>query len=238
MLSTVSTNPIMPAGPQHLPPLINPMGSHLQCSALPLDVFSKTTVNASGVKVLQEAGKVSAPTQNTLQTLRKHRPAEALLLSQMKQDQEPKPVIVSPSGSEIFSPPLISIGPFLDAVLNRLKMEDQTLLRLHLLLGTVRSSRWENILASQEWGLHPAQASAPATALLKDVQKSWPIITRVCDMSSTSFIIQDLSVVNAQRSALGMHSSGKGPRSHKCQVSKFHNDTHYPLLTATDSHFR
>jgi len=156
----------MSAGPQHLPPPIDPMGSHLQCSALLLDVFSKTTENASGVKskVLQEAGRVFTPAQNTPQTLHKRCPAEAFLLSETKQDQEPKPVVVSASGGEISLPPLISISPSLDAVLDHLKMEDQTLLRLHLLLGTMCSGHWESVLMSQEWGLHPDQASALATA--------------------------------------------------------------------------
>lgn len=203
----------MSAGPQHLPPPVDPMGSRLQCSALPLDVFSKTTENAIGVKskVLQEAGRVSALAQNTPQTLRKRRPAEAFLLSE-KQDQEPKPVVpvvVSPSGGEIFSPPLISIGPSSDAVLDHLKMEDQTLLRLHLLLGTVRSSRWESVLASQEWGLRPDQASTLATALLKDVQGSRDYTITVAKVRVLS-VYQELVDPFDNRNLLSLELFSKG----------------------------
>ncbi|KAG6379832.1 hypothetical protein JVT61DRAFT_10380 [Boletus reticuloceps] len=195
-----SGNPISPTGPQDLPPPDDPMSSHLQCSALLLDVFSTAAENASSVKskVLQDAGRVSALARNTpqtpsKQTLRKRRPADAFLLSKVKQDQEPKPVVVSPADSERILPPLISIGLSSDAVLDRLKMQDQTLLRLHHLLGTMHSSRWESVLASREWDLRPNQASALATALLKDVQGSpgYTItVAKVCVCMSGNMTLQ------------------------------------------------
>lgn len=70
---------------------------------------------------------------------------------------------------EKIAPPLISIGPCSDAVLDHIGWNDSSLPRLHNLLGTVRSSRWEITLAGPEWNLRPDQSAALATALLKDV---------------------------------------------------------------------
>lgn len=177
---TVSANPIMSIGLQHLPSPSDPMGSHLQCSTLPLNIFSKTTENASGAKskAIQEAGKISAAIQNTPQTpseqtLHRHHFVDTFLLSKMKQDQESMAIIMSPTSGEKNLPPLISISLSSDTV-----MEDQTLLWLHLLLGIVHSSYWEEgTLISQEWGLCPNQASTLTTVLLKDIQGSHNIIT-------------------------------------------------------------
>ena len=39
--------------------------------------------------------------------------------------------------------PIISLGPNTDTVLNRFDLSDQVIPRLHELVATVRSSRWE-----------------------------------------------------------------------------------------------
>jgi hypothetical protein len=69
-----------------------------------------------------------------------------------------------------FSPPLISIGPNTDAALDRFKLGDELLPKLRVLVGIVRSSRWESVLRSQKWDLNYEQASILANALLADLQ--------------------------------------------------------------------
>ena len=104
--------------------------------------------------------------------------------------------MVPPQGEKKL-PPLISIRPCSDTVLDRLRMEDQTLLWLHVLLGTVHSSHWETTLTSREWGLNASQASALATALLKDVQglRDYTItIIKVCSPSQIFLTLLTLSI--------------------------------------------
>lgn len=57
-----------------------------------------------------------------------------------------------------FTSPLISLGPHTDAVLDRFKMDNTILLRLHALVGSVRSSHWEAVLRSPKWDLMYEQA--------------------------------------------------------------------------------
>ncbi|KAI6016429.1 hypothetical protein PISMIDRAFT_117540 [Pisolithus microcarpus 441] len=96
-----------------------------------------------------------------------HCPAEAFELEKAKQDTMDASV-----DGEKFSLPLISIGPDSDTIIDHFGLEDQILLQLHSLLGTVCSSHWEAILKSPEWGLHADQASILADTLLKDIQGS------------------------------------------------------------------
>ena len=91
-------------------------------------------------------------------------------LDKLQCDHEPPATPGLLLHSDKFTLPLISIGPFSDAMLDHIGMQDNTLLRLHILLGTVRSSRWEVALTGPEWNLRPDQAAALAIALLKDIQ--------------------------------------------------------------------
>jgi len=59
----------------------------------------------------------------------------------------------------ISGPPLISIGPHTDAVLDRFKLGDETLLKLCILISTIHSSWWEENLRSPRWDLNYEQAS-------------------------------------------------------------------------------
>ena len=59
----------------------------------------------------------------------------------------------------ISGPPLISIGPHTDAVLDRFKLGDETLLKLRILISTIHSSWWEENLRSPRWDLNYEQAS-------------------------------------------------------------------------------
>lgn len=77
----------------------------------------------------------------------------------------------SPSSSDdkVFGPPLISIGPNTDAVLDWFKIGDQTIPRLRELIATVRSSRWETVLRSPKWDFTYEQASNLMVALHADL---------------------------------------------------------------------
>ena len=65
--------------------------------------------------------------------------------------------------------PLISIGPHSDMALDKFKLGDKLLPRLHILLATARSSLWEDTLTSSEWKLSREQAVFLTKALLADV---------------------------------------------------------------------
>ena len=197
---TVSANLIWLTGPQHLPPPVDTMGSRLQCSAVVPEEFSKSIGHAGGTKsmVLQEAGQTMNGTVAQTPTICKQRLAEAFTLCKAREDSELVTTAVTmPPQGEKKLPPLISIRPCSDAILDRLRMEDQTLLWLHILLGTVRSSHWETTLVSREWGLNASQASALATALLKDVQGlcNYTItVVKVCNPSQIFLTLLTLSI--------------------------------------------
>ncbi|KAG2339223.1 hypothetical protein BDR05DRAFT_1003493 [Suillus weaverae] len=69
-----------------------------------------------------------------------------------------------------FEPLLISIGPNTNTALDWFKMEDEILPKLHLLVSTVHSSRWESVFRSQKWDLTYEQASVLSRALLADLR--------------------------------------------------------------------
>ena len=73
----------------------------------------------------------------------------AFVLHKAREDGEDElvatAVTVPPQGEKKL-PPLISIEPCSNAILDHLRMEDQTLLWLHILLGTMHSSHWKLLL--------------------------------------------------------------------------------------------
>lgn len=69
---------------------------------------------------------------------------------------------------------LLSIGPETDNVLDRFRLSDSLIPQLRVLAQTVRSSRWESVLHSREWGLSMEQAANISTALLLDIQPHYP----------------------------------------------------------------
>jgi hypothetical protein len=66
--------------------------------------------------------------------------------------------------------PLISIGPYTDAALDRLKLGNENLPKLRTLVAAVCSSRWEAVFRSPTWDLTYEQASILSNALLMDLQ--------------------------------------------------------------------
>jgi hypothetical protein len=106
--------------------------------------------------------------------IRQRRYADAFLLA-----PEPKLKPAKPTGETAsFGSPLISIGPHTDAMLDRFKMGDVVLLRLHELVGSVRSSRWEAVLRSSEFGLTYDEASTLTSALLMDIRGAQSMVTK------------------------------------------------------------
>jgi hypothetical protein len=69
-----------------------------------------------------------------------------------------------------FGPALISIGANTDAALDRLSLGDEFLLKLRILIGTTRSSKWEAVFRSPKWNLTYEQSVILSKALLADLQ--------------------------------------------------------------------
>ncbi|KAG1843380.1 hypothetical protein DFJ58DRAFT_731671 [Suillus subalutaceus] len=173
----ISTN-----GPQHLPGSIVATGARIACSAQAPKTFEKnlqtSSVPAADPKkpasaAISEGIQLGASVAKDMLTpcsqIRWRRAAEVFVA-----DRVPGPIFsVRPEfGCDAinFSPPLISIGPNTDAALDRFKLGDELLPKLRVLVGTVRSSRWELVLRSQKWDLNYEQASILANALLADLQ--------------------------------------------------------------------
>ncbi|KAG1825139.1 hypothetical protein DFJ58DRAFT_738592 [Suillus subalutaceus] len=85
--------------------------------------------------------------------------------------------------------PLISIGPNTDVALDRLKLGDENLPRLHSLVGSVGSSRWEAVLSSPAWDLTYEKASILANALLADLQGMKAINPEVTNLEHRSSVL-------------------------------------------------
>ncbi|KAJ8584816.1 hypothetical protein M405DRAFT_844924 [Rhizopogon salebrosus TDB-379] len=87
------------------------------------------------------------------------------LLAPKAQGQE---LICDPTTS--LGSPLISIGSNTDTMLDRLKLGDEILPELQVLVRTVHSSRWEAVFMSLKWNLACGQAAMLSNALLADLQ--------------------------------------------------------------------
>ncbi|KAG1733399.1 uncharacterized protein EDB91DRAFT_1084453 [Suillus paluster] len=66
-----------------------------------------------------------------------------------------------------------------DAALDRLKLGDENLLKLRMLVGTVCSSWWEAVFRSPKWDLTYEQASILSNALLMDLQHQSSVLTTI-----------------------------------------------------------
>jgi hypothetical protein len=152
-------------------------GAHIQCSGLPAQTIEEKLRASHNTTSPPESTAVrSAISVKTPQTqIRQRRHAEAF--------REKPPLFTVPNNtasnvprSSDFSPalklslsPLVSIGPHTDAILDRFKLGDDILPKLHLLITTVRSSRWEEKLRSPAWDLNYEQAFKLAAALHMDL---------------------------------------------------------------------
>ena len=66
---------------------------------------------------------------------------------------------------------IISISEKTNRVLDHFGIADSVIPRLRKLVCTVRSSRWEEVLHSPEWGLTSTQAKTMSKALLADISQ-------------------------------------------------------------------
>ncbi|KIK35331.1 hypothetical protein CY34DRAFT_96298 [Suillus luteus UH-Slu-Lm8-n1] len=189
---------VNPAAPPHLPAPIVPTGAHIHCSARPSKQFQHDlqvnlepkTLPSSAVRegrVIALANK-DAATSTSENKIRHRRNADVFLLNGLKVPG-PETEIEVPS----LMAPLISIGPRTDAIIDWFKMDDTVLLRLHQLVGSVRSSRWEAVLRSSKWNLTYEEASNLTNALLADIQGT-TAITKVFPFELSVYGLLTLSI--------------------------------------------
>lgn len=181
-----------------MPAPIVPTGAHIHCSARPSKQFQHDlqvnlepkTLPSSAVRegrVIALANK-DAATSTSENKIRRRRNADVFLLNGLKVPG-PETEIEAPS----LMAPLISIGPRTDAIIDRFKMDDTVLLRLHQLVGSVRSSRWEAVLRSSKWNLTYEEASNLTNALLADIQGT-TAITKVFPFELSVYGLLTLSI--------------------------------------------
>jgi hypothetical protein len=79
-----------------------------------------------------------------------------------------------------FQGTIISIGTQTDSILDRFDLDDSLIPRLRVLTQMVRSSRWEAVLRSSQFGLSYEQASKLTDAMMKDLGGVQNTTTKVC----------------------------------------------------------
>jgi hypothetical protein len=96
-------------------------------------------------------------------------PADAFLYLANEKFAEPILLVIPPDPLSL-GPPLISLGPNTDAILDRFSLGDDLLPRLHTLVRKVHSSRWEAVLRAAPWDLTYEQAFNLSNALAADLK--------------------------------------------------------------------
>ncbi|KAI6012301.1 hypothetical protein BKA83DRAFT_16703, partial [Pisolithus microcarpus] len=153
--------------PNHLPPSVKPGAEEDEQHLSPSAAIRETVKFVPSIKKPQPPGM---PTTSLHQcSTRQRRPADAFLNAANTLSLDPTPLSISPDQLAPSSL-LISIGPNTDAILDRFSLGDEVLPRLHVLVGTVRSSRWEVVLRAKPWNLTYEQASNLSRALLADIK--------------------------------------------------------------------
>ncbi|KIM50957.1 hypothetical protein SCLCIDRAFT_33861 [Scleroderma citrinum Foug A] len=186
--------PIDLNGQNHLPTFLSPVASRIQCTACSAEAKPDPAVDvwhlsASGAIPLPPLLINALPTNVALQM--------RFYLWTTKEFPKPIPLVIPDSAP---GSPLISLGPHTDAVLDWFSFGDSVLPRLHILVGTVRSSRWEAILRGTPWNLTYEQASNLSSALLADLKGTpgLPVTTK-SKFSILSMLVKVLGVVTLLR---------------------------------------
>jgi hypothetical protein len=185
---------VNPTQSQPLPGPLIPTGSHIQCSARPPKAFARNAKIHSTTKLKDSSGAhqqsvaiqlehdtvlssgTTAASPNSKLRQRRYADAFSLPKNTGNFSNGPKQRIPAFTHSDltrnltIDGPPIISIGPHTDAVLDRFKMGDEVILKLRQLISTVCSSRWEAVLISPKWDLTFEQATNITKALNADLQ--------------------------------------------------------------------
>jgi hypothetical protein len=73
------------------------------------------------------------------------------------------------SSADGFHGAIISIGPETDAVIDHFNLDDNLVPHLRVLTRQVRSSRWEAVLRTPQWGLSYEQSANLARAMRADI---------------------------------------------------------------------
>ncbi|KAG6373648.1 hypothetical protein JVT61DRAFT_6311 [Boletus reticuloceps] len=175
------THPVSLKGPNHLPGFASPMLSCVQCTGLSQRVFkepiasdntsngpSPSSAISEAISLIPHANTPPPCTPSGQHSIRKHRLADAFLASAGEKNLE-LPLVV-PSDTLALGPPLISLGPSTDAILDQFGLEDHLLPRLHVLTRMVCSSRWEAVLRTAPWKMTNKQATHLACTLAEDLK--------------------------------------------------------------------
>lgn len=174
---TVASVWIHLTGPPYLPAPSVATGTRIQCLGYPKESFerelSSTPSSSPASATIRHATSSAFNSHPTTQAtspcarVLRRRPAEAFLTNRsMVLLQNTEPIILGP--------PLISIGPHTDAILDRFKLGDKTLLKLHILMTTIHSSQWEENLCSPRWDLNYEKVSKLNWALPADLKLGSP----------------------------------------------------------------
>ncbi|KAF8444591.1 hypothetical protein L210DRAFT_878654 [Boletus edulis BED1] len=147
-LGRSNMSPISLEGPNHLPAYKEPLSARIMCTACRPDT---TAANAA------------------IRQRRQRRLADAFL-TPAEEISTVTNFLVVPSDSSAPAHALISLGPNTDAVLDRFELGDNLLPRLHHLIASVRSSRWEVALRMAPWNLSYEQASNLSRAIAADLK--------------------------------------------------------------------
>jgi hypothetical protein len=154
----------------------------IRCSARPsqqfrldLEVNANVATLSPAIREGRALAKSNVKPSANHNKIRQRRHADAFLFAP---DSELESKLAKPMGETTsFGPPLISIGPHTDTMIDHFKMGDVVLLRLHELVGSVRSSRWEAVLQLSEFNLTYEEASTLTSALLMDIRGAQSIVT-------------------------------------------------------------
>ncbi|KAF8329664.1 hypothetical protein F5887DRAFT_923671 [Amanita rubescens] len=111
-----------------------------------------------------EINREYTPPPASLRTPRVNRGESALV------SQSNGPITSDTNTADLRSSAIVSIGDHTNDVLDRLGLADSFIPRLRVLACTVRSSRWEQVLRSSEWGLSQEQARHVSHALISDIR--------------------------------------------------------------------
>ena len=195
------------AGKSHLPAPVSSGGPYIRCKCRPTatlardiammemerlppvmrpppDVANKTSGDSdSDVDVsddwLQAAAVVASQYDNVQpSTLGKHVSRLRDTTNNISESQ-PKPAAPRKSCVDGFQGAIISIGAQTDGILDRFDLDDSIVPQLRVLTQTVRSSRWEAVLRSSQFGLTYEQASKLTDAILKDIGSVRNVATQV-----------------------------------------------------------
>ena len=182
---TVFSESVSLYGPDHLPAPLSPLSSRIRCRGLDKEarvVPSEDMRHMSASAAIRETAAVTTGEKQVEVSLDNVRPAKPLRQCRQRRLAQAfplpdkavfsDPVLVEPSSTSAPGPVLISIGPNSDAVLDRFKLGDDLLPRLHTLVRTARSSRWEMVLRSSPWNLSSEQALNLSRALFADLKVS------------------------------------------------------------------